>query len=717
MFSLKNLLKQFALILLTTVSCAGTETISLSHKIGSSVKTGAAQCELLPVKTPEFSLELLKDSFKVTIKTPILPGEKLSCAGKKHDEERMFTGDVAEFFISPDLNSHVYYHIAANPAGLTYTAKKRDISWNPRIKTHVSRGKNFWMAEFIIPYKEINTTAPSPATKWRANFAASVKTGTAKKSCSWSGAYDFHNLSEFGTIRFDNKPLPRITVWEANCDKINIKLYLPEQYAKYKAVCEVNGTQYPAAKKGNTLSLEIPIQQNYIFPKQYSSVKLRLLSPDGKTVYSRTGRVEPENSRTLTVNSFYYTPDMKTLTYQQTFGENARILLKNANNQIIARSAAKRSGSISLAGLKPGSYIVELISGQWRTSRYIRIVPQNFAAVSIADSDRFEIKNKLFYLKNTPVFLVGASATPRNHLQFKNAFNMNTGNIGNLTNAVVFKGLGQTRFLRTPFSCSFLAKSADRIIEKNMKTNPAGNRHVHRLAYEAQIQLATGNIKAPRKIDAASYYDKLYKKLKKEYPKRYFSIHIDKAERLPDFINSCDIFEYASWRSSYAVNMMPNLNKDMKDLRRKAGKKPLIFWLGGSIPDPQCRMAEELRAAVYCALINNINGVIFHLGHGGLRQERTRLWSLISGINAEIQPIYREFASGKEIPGFVREVKGNFVYSARLCGKVIRMIAVNLEPAEQTLDMKTIAGNFKIKLSPFEPVYMNTAANILPSDR
>ena len=66
---------------------------------------------------------------------------------------------------------------------------------------------------------------------------------------------------------------------------------------------------------------------------------------------------------------------------------------------------------------------------------------------------------------------------------------------------------------------------------------------------------------------------------------------------------------------------------------------------------------------------------------------------------------------GKEIPGFVRKVKGNFAYSVRKCGKVIRMLAVNLNPSEQTLDMKTIAGNFKIKLSPFEPVYVNIDGN------
>jgi hypothetical protein len=288
---------------------------------------------------------------------------------------------------------------------------------------------------------------------------------------------------------------------------------------------------------------------------------------------------------------------------------------------------------------------------------------------------------------------------------------MNTGNLGVIPNAVAFKGFGHTRFIRKPFSGSYLNKFADDIIRKRMAETPSGNREVRRLAYEAQIQLCTGNINSPQKLDAAKYYALLYKKLKAAYPERYFSIHIDRKEVLDKFIRSCDIFEFASWRSSYAVNMMPYLVQDMQELRRKAGNTPLIYWLGGSIPNPDCRIAEELRAAVYCAMIQNLNGVIFHLGHGGIGPEKKRLWSLIANINAEIQPIYREFATGKEVKDFVKKVKGHFLYSARKCGSKICLAVVNLNGSEQQLEMKTAKGNIKLLLTPFEPVYLSFPEN------
>ena len=84
---------------------------------------------------------------------------------------------------------------------------------------------------------------------------------------------------------------------------------------------------------------------------------------------------------------------------------------------------------------------------------------------------------------------------------------------------------------------------------------------------------------------------------------------------------------------------------------------------------------------------------------------------MIANINAEIQPIYREFANGKELSGFVKEIKGNFLWSARLCGKKVCIIAVNLNGNEQVLDMKTAAGNVKIRLTPFEPVYLSMSGN------
>ena len=174
---LKELLREFALIVLVTVSCAGAETISLSPVIGSSAETAAAQGELLPAGTPEFALQIFGDHFKVTFKIPVTGKEKVVSNGKKHDDERMFSGNVAEFFIAPEPENNVYYHIAVNPAGLVYTAKGRDVSWEPRIKTGVSQTETSWTAELLIPYRDINTAAPTAATVWRADFAATVALG------------------------------------------------------------------------------------------------------------------------------------------------------------------------------------------------------------------------------------------------------------------------------------------------------------------------------------------------------------------------------------------------------------------------------------------------------------------------------------------------------------------------------------------------------------
>ena len=137
--------------------CAGT--ISISPETAEPVLIGAAQCNVLPVRSPVFTLKLLEDAFEVVLKTPLLPGEKIHNAGMKNDDERMFAGDAAEFFISTDSRS--YYQIAANAAGLIYTACGRDTSWNPAIKSRIIRQKDFWSVTFTIPYREIKTTRPT----------------------------------------------------------------------------------------------------------------------------------------------------------------------------------------------------------------------------------------------------------------------------------------------------------------------------------------------------------------------------------------------------------------------------------------------------------------------------------------------------------------------------------------------------------------------------
>ena len=122
-----------------------------------------------------------------------------------------------------------------------------------------------------------------------------------------------------------------------------------------------------------------------------------------------------------------------------------------------------------------------------------------------------------------------------------------------------------------------------------------------------------------------------------------------------------------------------------------------------TIPDPFCRTAEELRAGVYLAVLHDMAGVIFHMGHGHLPESRTRLWSLISGINAEIRSFYPAFRKGKALPNFVLEATPDLAYAARRDGNRVTLIAVNLSGAENSFSLKTRGGAVRGTLTPYEP--------------
>jgi len=659
--------------------------------------------EVLPARSPRFAISFLPERFEVTVTVPFLPGE-LRTAGKKDDEEAMFLGDTAEFLVSPDPGSGTYFHIAMDPEGLCYTARKRDTSWEPRISRSVTKHDGFWEMRLGIPYAALGTTRPRPGTVWRANFAAKVPSSAGGKlGASWSGARDFHRIEDMGELVFSSRPeeTPRLLSWKIGDGVFEAVLFVPEKYAGSRARCRLGEKTWPARGSGLLRKWEIPVGGNYLFPKNFIPVEIALETPGGTDKLS--GRIGVPCPHTLETDSFHYTPDMTQVRFIHTFPQPAELRLKTPEGRILFRGSAPAGGAVPLAGLAPGRYTLELRSGTLRTSRLI-VLTRTLSPRPVGREEKFEITDGLFRLGGKPVFLAGGSSTPRAHLQGQHVFNLKSGNCGSLPGAVSLRGLPTYMLIRRRPAVYRLKPEAEKIIDARLAETPPGNREICRLCYEAQIPLVAGDEKSPRPADAAAHYARQYAMLKKRAPERYFSIHVDRPEALEKFIGSCDVFEYASWRSSYARNMMRHLVGDMERLREKAGKKPVIFWLGGSIPDGECRLAEELRAAAYCAVACGLNGVVIHLGHGGLRPERRRLWSVISGIAAEMQDVYEDFAAGTPEPGFVTELSGDFFCAARRCGGKVRVIVVNMRGSEQRLRLKTRSGETDEVLTPFEPV-------------
>ena len=693
------------LVLFCAALNAGAAVLTVDPASEAAADPGAATGVRIPVLAPKFSIRFCKEHFEVAITVPHFPGKSPRCAGTKDDDTRMFAGDTAEFLVSTAPETGVYHHVALNPANLSYTAKKRDTSWNPRISAKVERGKDFWTARWAIPYREIGAKHPETGTRWRANFAARVPQGREiHQSASWSGAKSFHDISQMGEIRFGKKQEPRLLFWEVKNDRLAAKLYVPETLAGSRAVCTLSGRQFPARSEGELRVWSIPLFEGEVCPKSVFPVEIALQSADGKSLLNCSAAADPLCELEFEPELFYCPARTKTLAWRHTFPLPAKILLRDGDGKVLLETDAPARGELSLADRAPGRYILELRAGKLRAARLIKIMPGDLKTADIAPEEKFSIRDGLFLLGEKPVLLVGASHTPVSGLQADPVFNLNAGNIGSCKNAVTFRSMGLYRFLRGEYISAHLHPGTEKIAAARLAEKAPGNRLVLRLAYEAQFPVTYGDPAARVKLDGKKFYDSLYYFLKACRPDRLFSIHVCQWEKIGDYIGSCDIIEVASWKSGYAPDMMPDLVHYMRDIRRMAKEKPVVFWLGGSIPNGECRTAEELRAGVFCAMLTNLNGVIIHLGHGGVRPQRSRLWSAISGINAEIRELYPEFARGTEMPGFVTECSGKFLWSARRCGSKIILVVLNMTPSPQQLDMATAEGRITRPMTAWEPL-------------
>ena len=239
--------------------------------------------EALPARSPRFAVRFLPEHFEVTVTIPFRPGE-IHATGEKDDDEAMFRGDTAEFLVSPDPKSGTYFHIGMDPEGLCYTARGRDTSWDPVFSRSMTPHDGFWAMRLGIPYKALGTTRPRPGTVWRANFAAKApSTAGGKIGTSWSGARDFHKIEDMGELVFCSRPeeTPRLMSWQVRDGVFESVLFVPEKYARFRATCRLGEKTHPERESGLLRKWEIPVGENYLFPKNFVPVEISLGTPGG----------------------------------------------------------------------------------------------------------------------------------------------------------------------------------------------------------------------------------------------------------------------------------------------------------------------------------------------------------------------------------------------------------------------------------------------------
>ena len=673
-------MKFIALLLTTLIFALELSGAAVTLPLNKAVfrcQAMVSKTGMIPETSPQFEFALTEKEVRVKFEIPFPAGAV----------KGVFSGEVFEFLISPGAAEKNYYHFAVNPAGKYYTAHNKDTSVKLPLAVQVFKKPDSWGGEMTIPRAAIKLERVHENMVIRANFAATFFANGVRRVVSWSPAASFHDLSTFGQITFsDRKEQIFVKEWGVQRGELKIRLHLPPACKDFPVTLTTErGTL--TVKKGNSKEVSCPLYDSASLPvKFYSRFTVKVKDTAGKTVFSRSGEAAGFPPHFLKLDRLYYPEKSAELHFEHNFPPAAVLNVYDQRGRLLLqRAPLPPQGKLDISQLSPGNYRAAVSCANTRTSRSFIVTSSGFTAPEISSGAALDIREGKLVLGNTPVFAIGGSSTARHALQFVPCFNLRSGDYGLLPNAIDLEGLPLWKLIRQPETGFRLLSDWEERLQRYLSGNAGAKRKISRLGYEAQLPFYDA---AGKRGDGAKFHTGLYRKMKKAHPDMLFSIHIDDEKELSRYLPACDIVECAYWSSSFAEALYPDLIKDMRNVRKLAKDKPVIFWVGVSVPDNFTRTAEELRFAAYCAMICDLNGVIFHLGHGGIAENRSRIWSAVSGINAELSAVYPRFAAGTEMPELVKYCRGNFLWSVRKCGNTLMLAVVNLSPAEQKLTMK-----------------------------
>jgi len=127
---------------------------------------------------------------------------KLEATRRGHDGA-IWSDDSIEIFLGTGGR---YWHFGVNAAGSTYDAQAKDASWNSGFRAAVSRGRNEYIIEAVIPLEKMG--GEKLPTEWTANFNRNRRTTGTLEEASWSPTYsgDSHVPSRFGKLLLKSPP-------------------------------------------------------------------------------------------------------------------------------------------------------------------------------------------------------------------------------------------------------------------------------------------------------------------------------------------------------------------------------------------------------------------------------------------------------------------------------------------------------------------------------
>ncbi|OGV31740.1 MAG: hypothetical protein A2020_05470 [Lentisphaerae bacterium GWF2_45_14] len=635
---------------------------------------------------------------------------------RKDDSTGIFGDESVEFFISPSgKEGESYYHIGINPSNSLYSAscgKARDTSWSPEIKTVCGVSEEYWFAEGRIALASVNLKAVE-GKSFFANFGRNVCSPEMKGSSSWTGQADFNDprlfgklmIAKFAGFDYSLEDMSKIVLRNNGPSALNVLYSLGEEK---KSVDVLAFTALPVnirlpEKEMRELTLEIS-SDGKSFVKKGDLPYVKKLSLVPELFYSPKSAEKIKSS----ISSIYDNIDRLEIVadsfpFHKTFNVNEfEIDLKEANpgRSVFTLKAFDRNNKLL---------------GEDRAVIYIM---EDIPASALPEKQEISLDGNVFMMNGKPFFPFMASDTKDPSQLVADSFNVRFGPHGVRNNAMERGscGLG-TRIDRTRGVVYEIAD--DEVVKENIKKTVVSLVFYRQLQYEIQISLRRKS--SDEMLNGSEKYLEYYEYVKKISPETLVSVQIDKMDKIREYTAAADIVEVASRQSSYAKNMIRNLAADIKYAKETVGNKPLVWWLGASIPNPYVRDAESLRAASYISMMHGANGIIYHMGHGGIPLSMTRLWSLFRGLSREMEFLYPIVISGKavdmptvkfncsEIDFICREFEGDiYIIAVNTSGMVLEPVisingAVKVSVLFENREIKSEDGRFKDLFTSYEP--------------
>ena len=706
-------MKFFVILVLTTaVSQASPVRLYLapSAKCGTFI-TLTGDFSVMPES--ECVLSYTDEALKLeaVLRKPV--GSEFIATGKEGNEMSVFAGDVFECSVAPAGQDGAYYHFAISPNSRCYTARKKEMDWEPKAcKLASSFNGNVWNLSLEVPFDVLQTRRPKNGEVWRVNLAKTFVVGSRPETSSICGSRDFHDITSFAEVVFGVKPQNQ---------QFRLAEFLPDGKGSGRFLfrterdCSVTAEFVKDGKTdserltfvdGKALFTPKPSTERFIPIKPSSPATIRLTDGNNTLFECEAGIGGGALDNVLDVERFYCLLTDGHVSASHSMPEQGTVASLFLNGKKVW-SMADTPRKFEIPFSAPGRYRIEVRHKNALTSRVFIVLAEPPHAKTIPTREPLSVKDGRLLRGGKPVFLFALSPTPKSFLQFDNALNCKYHDKGAVENATQIGGFpGATKLVYKPFTGRYF-KPQTQYVEDCMKYAAARaerNDILWRLQYEASIpEVLTDKDGRLVPGDTLQRFTDVYSAVKKAAPSLIYSIHVDKTTAVADFSKACDVFEVAFYSSSYATSMMPLLAKDIEMAKGLVCKgKPIIYWLGGTVPDNHSRIAEEIRAAAYLSVMEGLAGNIVHLGHGFLPEERTRLWSLLSGICHEIEEFYEAFATGEPLP--VNDISAFRMKAVRTQNGQILLLALNMTPIEQKLDYQSNGHRISDVFTPYVPI-------------